>query len=252
MKTQLLSTQDIDDFFDRGYLVIPDVFSTTEIRRAKEAMNRLYQKGQNFDSTTVFAGSQFVFSGESLHRVVWAGANEPYLLEIGEDPRITQRVSQLLGSKELDHIINQCHFKMPHDNVAFRFHQDSENRGYGTSAWKDLNRYGSYVQTVLCIDPMKEDNGPLMLYPHSCRHGHIGLDRGADLKNYTTESEPLGLTMKPGSMVLFGPYTVHGSSPNQSNESRFVLINGYAYPGANQKNYPGESGRLLKVRQPMS
>ena len=247
MSDYFLTASQVEEFFDRGFIVLEDVFTLEEVSRVKEAMNRLYERSREFTRTHVHDGSQFVYSGENLHRVVWAGANEPYLLGIGEDPRITHRVSQLLGASEIEQLINQCHFKMPHDNVAFRFHQDSENRGYGTEAWKDLNGKGSYVQTVVSIDPMTEENGPLVFYPYSSGHGHIGLDRGANLDDYVDHSEAVSLTLKPGSLALFGPYTIHGSLPNESESPRFVLINGYAYPGANRKEYPGDSVRSLKV-----
>jgi ectoine hydroxylase-related dioxygenase (phytanoyl-CoA dioxygenase family) len=52
--------------------------------------------------------------------------------------------------------------------------------------------------------------------------------------------------MSAGSVLLFGPYSVHGSQPNTSARPRRTFINGYAYPGANARIYPGEgAGRLL-------
>ena len=54
-------------------------------------------------------------------------------------------------------------------------------------------------------------------------------------------------TMRAGSVLLFGPYSVHGSQPNTSPRPRRTFINGFAYPGANARIYPGEgAGRLLR------
>jgi hypothetical protein len=56
------------------------------------------------------------------------------------------------------------------------------------------------------------------------------------------------ITAKPGSLLLFGPYTIHGSTANCSDKPRRVLINGYAYPGANKRVYPGcDYGRIIGV-----
>jgi len=56
------------------------------------------------------------------------------------------------------------------------------------------------------------------------------------------------VTAKAGSVLFFGPYTVHASFENNSNASRRVFINGYAYPGANHFKYPGkDSGRALRL-----
>ena len=57
---------------------------------------------------------------------------------------------------------------------------------------------------------------------------------------------PSFATMRAGSVLLFGPYAVHGSLPNTSPRPRRTFINGYAYPGANARVYPGAgAGRLL-------
>ena len=44
------------------------------------------------------------------------------------------------------------------------------------------------------------------------------------------------------------PYTAHASFENTSESYRRVFINGYAYPGANARVYPGDgAGRTLHV-----
>jgi ectoine hydroxylase-related dioxygenase (phytanoyl-CoA dioxygenase family) len=56
------------------------------------------------------------------------------------------------------------------------------------------------------------------------------------------------VTASAGSVLFFGPYTAHASFENTSMTLRRVLINGYAYPGANHFKYPGEgSGRVLSL-----
>jgi ectoine hydroxylase-related dioxygenase (phytanoyl-CoA dioxygenase family) len=61
------------------------------------------------------------------------------------------------------------------------------------------------------------------------------------------ESQAMTVTGAAGSVLFFGPYAIHGSTPNESAVPRRVLINGYAYPGANGRVYPGEgSGRTLR------
>jgi ectoine hydroxylase-related dioxygenase (phytanoyl-CoA dioxygenase family) len=51
---------------------------------------------------------------------------------------------------------------------------------------------------------------------------------------------------RPGDTLFFGPYTAHASFENTSNRYRRILINGYAFPGANSRVYPGDgAGRRL-------
>jgi ectoine hydroxylase-related dioxygenase (phytanoyl-CoA dioxygenase family) len=68
------------------------------------------------------------------------------------------------------------------------------------------------------------------------------LPEGAD------PGEAHAVTMAAGGVLLFGPYTFHRSRPNESDRARRVFINGFAYPGANARVYPGRgAGRLVKA-----
>ena len=241
-----LSEAQAAEFFERGYLVVEDLFAEVELEPLRDCFTRLQSESAGLAATTsIHRGARFVFEGPVLHRVVWAGALEPQLLDLAEDPRLLGPASQLLGSEQVEQLLNQCHFKMPGDGVAFAWHQDSQNRHYGTPLWTDVNGRGSFVQSILAVDPTPAESGPLVVYPYSCRAGHLGLS-GAEEDLPFDPSERETLLLAAGSVVFFGPYTVHGSGPNQSQRPRRVLINGYAAPGANRFVYPGSgTGRTL-------
>jgi len=198
-------------------------------------------------------GSQFVLGRTAqdqvrIDRVVWCGAAEPELLEYGADPRLLRLAAQILGTSHMQQLINQVHFKLAGDGVEFPWHQDSLHRRYGTPDWHDVNGRGSYVQIVTAIDDCTLDNGPLFFVDGSCRFGHIAVV-GPDHVLPVESIEPdrvRAVTMRAGSVVLFGPYTIHGSTANRSNGPRRLFINGYCCEGANRRIYPGEgSGRHL-------
>ena len=68
------------------------------------------------------------------------------------------------------------------------------------------------------------------------------------ISKYFNPNDAEPIMMKPGTVALFGPYTIHGSKPNLSDKPRRVFINGFAYPGANSRDYPGDgSGELIDV-----
>jgi ectoine hydroxylase-related dioxygenase (phytanoyl-CoA dioxygenase family) len=170
-------------------------------------------------------------------------------LNYSQDRRITVAVSALLRSREAQHLICQAHFKMPGDGVGFRWHQDSENRGYGTSDWTDVNGTGSYVQTLIAVDPMTNENGPILFAPGSCKRGHLGLNQMEDPSLAFDSKTLISLLVSPGAVAFVGPYTIHGSLPNSSSAPRRIFINGYACPNANKRKYPGVgSGRMLELR----
>jgi ectoine hydroxylase-related dioxygenase (phytanoyl-CoA dioxygenase family) len=189
-------------------------------------------------------GTQFVIDKiediVQISRIVWAGAAEPELLNISRQDKLLRPVSQLLGSKEADQLINQLHYKLPHDKLNFYWHQDVHNRRNFDPEWQDLNGKGSFVQSFIAIDPMSIENGTIFILPQSVKYGeisqHVFHDR---LATILTSEKIIPLLLNPGDVVLMHPYLIHGSFPNESEKSRIILINGFAYPGANTKAYPG-------------
>jgi ectoine hydroxylase-related dioxygenase (phytanoyl-CoA dioxygenase family) len=254
-----LSKNQIQEFYDTGYIVIEDVFSEDDLTIINCAIDRLEDVAVNLDGKVMHEGSQFVVdkwesNGSALakiRRVVWCGAAEPILLKMGQNSRLTALAGQIMGCTQANHLINQVHFKRPHDNLFFPFHQDSRHRGYGTADWCDVNGKGSYVQMAMAIDEVTAENGPLLFIPESCRNGHLELPYDDDVETVSKSFNPndaVPVLMRPGTVALFGPYTIHGSSPNTSDSSRRIFINGFAYPGANSRSYPGEgSGVLIEI-----
>ncbi|HAA58229.1 MAG TPA: hypothetical protein DCE42_25925 [Myxococcales bacterium] len=248
-----LSEAQRDTFFEDGFVIIPNVFSPQEIERMRMSFERLLDMARSLEGKVIHEGAQFVVEQRPhqqppfcFHRVGWCGAVEPYLLEIGRSPKLLKMVSQLLGSQTVVHLLNQAHYKQPHDGLAFPWHQDSYHRRYGTSLWEDLNEKGSYVQTAIALDDVTEENGPLEFIPGSWRKGHI-VREVDEQPPFDVSSAVKGL-MSTGDVVMFGPFTFHRSMPNESTSPRRILINGYAYPGANAREYTGSgTGIPLQV-----
>lgn len=246
-----LNKSQIEGFHDAGYVVLPGVFRAAEIREIGEAFDRLRDTAIKLTEPRMIDGSYFVVNDHKINRIVWCGAAEPVLLKYGEDARLTLPASQLLGSDAMDQLICQAHFKLPDDGVGFGWHQDSDHRRYGTDVWTDVNGRGSFVQTLMSVDEMNEQNGPLLVVPGSGREGHQYLKQSAAPLDGLFDGRAQPVLMEPGSVLLLGPYTVHGSKPNRSTQARRVFINGYAYPGANRRVYPGDgAGRRLALPNP--
>ena len=254
-----LTEQQIRDFHEIGWIAIPNLFQSDELEVARRCFDNLLLRARQLRTTQNSEGSYFVLGQDSdeviIKRVVWAGGCEPELLKIGADPRILEPALQLLGSDTTDHILNQAHFKRPGDGVRFDWHQDIIHRDRGPGTWEDVNGTGSYVQTALCVDDMTAENGPLTFVKGSSKWGRVDFGPHDYDEEYTPhwpdefdESNVVTVTASAGSVLFFGPYTAHASFENNSKSSRRVLINGYAYPGANHFVYPGRgSGRALRL-----
>lgn len=261
-----LSDDDKRRFFDGGFFVLRGLFRDDEVRAARDALERLYGVAQTLTQTGDHGGSFYALQVPAsgpvvVQRVVWAGGSEPVLLRLSEDPRIVGPALELLGSDACQQLLNQAHYKMPNDGVAFDWHQDIQHRDKGNGTWRDVNGRGSYVQTILLVDDMTEENGPLEFLPSSA----VELDAGGRMTKTTSYDAAPGspgsvkvdasraepVTGRAGDVLFFGPFAVHGSTPNQSLSPRRVLINGYAAPGANGRFYPGKGAcRTLTLAGP--
>jgi ectoine hydroxylase-related dioxygenase (phytanoyl-CoA dioxygenase family) len=250
-----LSEKQVQDFFEDGFVLVPGVFSVREVAQMQSAFDRLERTAQELTEPAMVRGSQFVverIEGPAarlrIHRIVWCGAAEPVLSNFGRDPRLVHLAAQLLGSNSMSQIINQAHFKLPGDGVAFPWHQDSTHRRYGQDEWRDLNGRGSYVQTATALDDVTADSGPIEFIRGSARLGHVGLSADGALPSAVDPSQALAPMPRAGDVILFGPYTIHRSLPNRSAHPRRTFINGFAFPGANSRVYPGEgAGRMVGV-----
>ena len=246
-----LSTEEINTFYREGYLILRSVFSQGEVLRIAKALDRLYARGLTAGRSGEMMALTMLLGRQNpvrhADRVCWVGGGDPVLAHYGVDPRLTALAGQLLRANELVHIINQAHYKQPGDGVAFGWHQDSAHRRYGTSEWTDVNGDGSFVETILAVDPMASDNGPLLLIPGSCDQGPLPHDpetRTLD-ERYFDAAAAVPALLSPGDLLLVGPYTIHSSRPNQGAHARRCFLNGFTIPGANRRHYPGcGSGKL--------
>lgn len=235
----------LDEFFTVGYFIKERLFSLEEVEVISEIFDRIQAKAESLTTSSYVDGTQFIVEKNQISRVVWTCAMEPLLKKYATDPRITRPISQVLGSKTMQHLICQAHFKLPGDGVKFSWHQDSDHRRFGTDMWHDVNGRGSYVQSILAIDPMTHENAPIMVLPGSCKEGHLGLSKRENATEFVNEEDLQPVIMEPGSVLFFGPYLIHGSKENTSDKPRRVFINGFAYPGANSRIYPGQGAGYM-------
>lgn len=256
----VLSADEIQEFFEVGWTIRRGLFHPDEVVRMRTCFDELEEIASGLSDTALHDGSYFVLDRKNgtqvIQRVVWAGGCKRHLLEVGNDPRLTKPCAQLLQTDEMEHLINQAHFKRPFDGIKFDWHQDIQHRDKGNGTWADVNGHGSYVQTVIVIDEMTPDNGPILFIPGSSRWGRVDFGNQDSLGRYAgdalmrlCEGSAVTILARPGDVVFFGPYTLHASFENTSNRYRRVFINGYASPGANHRTYPGNgAGRRLTVQ----
>ena len=247
-----LGKDEVREFFELGWIIRRALFSLDEVARMRACFDELERIAGGLTETALHRGSYFVLGRRSdrqvIQRVVWAGGCQHYLLDVGSDARLTGPSAQLLADDAMDHLLCQAHFKRPHDGVVFGWHQDIQHRDKGNGTWTDVNGRGSFVQTLIVLDEMTPNSGPLKFMPGSSKWGRVDFEDEACAE--LREGEAVTILAQPGDTLFFGPYTAHASFENKSDRYRRVLINGYASPGANRREYPGDgAGRRLEAPQ---
>jgi len=255
-----ITEEEIAQFHKVGWIAKKGLFGHDEIDRMRDCFDDLERMARGMQTSGLLNGSHFVLGEKDaeqvIKRVVWAGGSQPYLLEVSMDSRLTVPGSQLLQSREMEQLLCQAHFKRPGDGVIFGWHQDIQHRDKGGDTWTDVNGVGSYVQTLIAIDEMTAESGPLLFIPGSSEWGRVDFgDHDYDDQDYAplrppqfNQDDVVTILADPGDTLFFGPYTAHASFENTSDSYRRVLINGYAYPRANGRIYPGDGAcRTLSV-----
>ncbi|HEY6727884.1 MAG TPA: hypothetical protein VI197_27940, partial [Polyangiaceae bacterium] len=96
----MLSHRAKAEFFEHGFLVLPSFYSAADVLTMRRAFSRLERRARKLDVTGTVDGSLFVVDRRSdlvrIERIVWCGAAEPSLAELGRTPRLVRAMAQLL------------------------------------------------------------------------------------------------------------------------------------------------------------
>lgn len=226
----------IDEYWERGFVRIPGVFPADEIADLSRYFDEILTQATGLNAVTKRGLTEFrvvpIAGKPTLKFAKWASASHEGLNAFRTSPRLLDLIMRLLGP-DLRSITNQMHYKNPGDGVSFQMHQDCTFRK-PDSAYRDL--YGGFVQAAIAVDPSTVENGCLQLVPTSHRAkkallegGYEGWDANDSNKKALDGLPPAenGL-MDPGDVLIWNPFTIHGSQPNRSPRSRRVYINGFA------------------------
>ena len=121
-----LNNQQIEEFFDIGFTTAEQFFDDREMSEISSDFDRLLEIAEEIvrapdfnpdDAHNIeYDGSYFdlrCMDGETkrfeIRKIAWGGGAVPVLLHYGRHPRLLHLASQLLGSDEMNHLINNAH-----------------------------------------------------------------------------------------------------------------------------------------------
>ena len=234
----MLNQNQLKDFDDKGFLLIPDCFSPSELDLLRGELPGLF--AEDSERRVLEKGTGVVRSVYGSH------ATNEVFRRLACHPRLVEPAMQILGGPVYVYQF-KINAKLAFVGDVWEWHQDF-------IFWQreDGVEDAQLVTIAVFLDEVTEFNGPLLFVPGSHQNGVIepprtgGVPEGyegspdwisnltADLK-YSVGKESLGdLVAKggnieapkgpAGSALFFHCNTVHGSAPNMSPSDRKIVL----------------------------
>lgn len=254
-----LTSEELSFYNETGYLIREAVFTAAEVLALQAAAERAVKNALKMcetGKTYILDGKRFVDfdyvtvqfepgDGHDNVRVI-EPVNEldPALDQLVVDARLTEPMKSLVGAEEIALWTAKLNLKRPREGTGFGWHQDSPY-------WvHDSNHVDQLPNVMIAFDDANLKNGCFKVISGSHKKGCLpGKDDGTQLGGFYTntdhfdESDHVAMEVSAGSLIFFNPHTVHGSSPNNSNEPRRAIIITYQPADAPQL----KSGQIRNI-----
>ncbi len=170
-----------------------------------------------------------------------------WIWELASTPAILDRVEQLLGPDIL--LWNSfIPTKPPHSKAHFGWHQDA-------TYWP-IEPVDQTVNLWLALDHVTPENGCMEMLPGSWQMGQLGhqqtmdptsmLRRGQQVIEPLDETTARNIILKPGQGAFHGPFTLHRSGANGSDQWRLGVGLNYAAAAVSPKPGYQDSAMLMR------
>ena len=217
-----LTEQQLDEYQDLGYLIIPELFSRREIDVIKSDVPRIL----GLDRTEIVreSKSDAVRAAFAVHEY-----SEPFRL-LSQHPNLIGPAMQLLDSPVYMHQF-KLNGKEAFHGEGFIWHQDfgSWHRDDGMPEPRALN-------VALFLDEVSEFNGPLWVIPGSHKQGIIDAEYDTTASSFALwqpdkevirqladQNGIVSAKGPPGTALLFHCQLLHASPPNLSPWHRHIV-----------------------------
>jgi len=210
--TPLLDEEEVRSYNNDGFLVIDDVFSSTEVEALREACESREIVGELEKRDT---------ANKTVHLLDLA-ARQPAFLDLARDPRLLGRLTPLIGPD----------IQLQHSKLATK----PPAKGKGTFAWHQDFAFFPHTNTSLAavmvmLDDATPENGCMQIVKRSHRLGLLdhmedGLFKGA-CQEEDLWSDPAyiaQITPKAGGISIHHVLALHGSEANLSGRPRRGLV----------------------------
>jgi len=231
--TTVLSPEQIDAYWDGGYLFLEDALTAQQLAAliadfdgwVHESRDHTEPWGQTADDRPRFdLEADHRQDKPALRRVASPVEVSPAYLTVMRNNRALDAVAQLIGPN-IEFNNAKINAKQPGSATHVKFHQDFLFQPHSN---EDL------IAVLFFLDDVTLDNGPLEVVPGSHRgpmfdHWHDGVFTGAVSPEVAAQHAPAARPIfgPAGSACLMHTRLLHGSAANTTNQPRTLFVSEY-------------------------
>jgi ectoine hydroxylase len=207
-----LTSQQLKDFEEQGYIVLPNCFSEEEVAVLRTEAEEIFKQNREEIWREKSGAPRTAFAAHTY--------NEAFGI-LGRHPRLVEPLEQLWGEKVYMHQF-KVNAKAAFDGEVWQWHQD-----YGTWKRDDGMPEPRAMNISVFLDEVMPINGPLMFIPKSHKEGTLAAGHDKQTTSYplwtldhetvtrlAQEGGIVAPTGKPGTVLMFHGNLVHGSAGN--------------------------------------
>ena len=213
-----------DAFNTRGYCVLEQVMSPSQLagaRAAADALVEAAQQGRPYPPSFLREGEAYDGISKAGSRFFFSNRCETFpALEAFVKGATMARIAQDLLGADVCLFNEQVVVKAPQHGDSFAWHQDS---GYIKFAHRP------YLTLWCALDDTTRDNGTLFVIPRDITrdtkvNAHEWDDSGANLVGYCGDDPGEMVQVPAGSIVAFSSVTLHRTGANRTDKPRRALV----------------------------
>jgi len=217
-----------ENFWDKGYVIIPKVFTGNEIKFVKDAitncaeMNALYKDVQEKFESGKYPSFESIFVMNDVF-------GDDIFSKITRNHKLLDTVAYLFDD---DAYVYHNKVTLKYGNMpGFKYHQDY-------FYWYKMGcLFPAMATCFIAIDKATKENGCLKIMPGSHKLGRVDHQLFDGFSDSEVEEDRLNaayelfdeiyVELDPGDAVLFHCNIFHGSNANLSENSRIALLGCY-------------------------
>ena len=215
----ILTDQHKAELHERGYTLLPSVFTAGDMTALAEGIERLQQEHEA--KVREHGGTDGISRASEITFTTHLAEHDAAIAAFARRPEFVAITSELLGA-DVDLYWNQSVFKMPEGEKEFPWHQDDGYTAVSPSP---------YLTLWLSLNGANIENGTVSVLPGSHKNGlvpHKPSPLGLICHDADDPDQGVPIEVPAGGIAAFWSTTMHKSGVNRSKEIRKAYILQYS------------------------